>query len=190
MKMISLLLVASLSRLGAQFGDDNPGGEWLPVPDGYVWPAVEEGAPRFTPLRKRWEELAIGQRKVVKEAFPEGKAPESVEVAEVDLNGDGWAEIFVGVPELSGTGGPFYVLFTSKDGKSYEGMGEVQGSGFQFLPAKMGWRQFSGVSRGGGGQYARFLMSFSGRHYEIVRCERHDFNAGKVTIATPLESQQ
>jgi hypothetical protein len=38
------------------------------------------------------------------------------------------------------------------------------------------------MSRGGGGNYTRYLMAFTGEEYKITRNEGHDFNAGKVTI--------
>jgi len=38
------------------------------------------------------------------------------------------------------------------------------------------------MSRGGGGNYTRYLMKFLGNTYTIIRNEDHDFNTGKVTI--------
>lgn len=114
--------------------------------------------------------------------WPDEKAPEQVEVAEADLNGDGRPELFVGIPIYSGTGGTFYTILSTTDGKTYAGIGDIQGWGFKFLVRKNGWFQVEGMSRGGGGNYTRCLLTFVGEGYVITRNEGHDFNAGRVTI--------
>jgi hypothetical protein len=182
MKIIALMLLLVTSAQSQQFGDDNQAGDWLPIPDGYVWPAAADKPPDFTPKSKKLDELEAVQRKAIEDNWPDEKNPERVEIAEVDLNGDGRPEIFVGVPIYSGTGGTFYEILSTKDGKTYASIGGIQGWGFNFLAPKNGWFQIEGMSRGGGGNYTRYLMTFGGDGYEITRNEGHDFNAGKVTI--------
>lgn len=45
-----------------------------------------------------------------------------------------------------------------------------------------GWYQIEGTSRGGGGNYTRYLLTFNGKEYVATRNEGHDFNQGKVEI--------
>ena len=90
-------------------------------------------------------------------------------------------EIFFGIPAFSGTGGTFYEILTP-EGNSFRGIGGIQGWGFLFHKKKNGWYRIEGMSRGGGGNYTRYLLTFNGKEYETVRIERHDLNRGKVEI--------
>ena len=182
MKTFAIILLLAASAQSQQFGDDNQAGDWLPIPDGYVWPAAADKAPDYNPKFKKLDELEGTRRKGIEDNWPDEKTPERVEIAEVDLNGDGRPEIFVGVPIYSGTGGTFYEILSMKDGKTYTSIGGIQGWGFRFLVGKDGWLQVEGMSRGGGGNYTRYLMTFVGEGYEITRNEGHDFNAQKVTV--------
>lgn len=182
MKTFAIILLMVFSAHAQQFGDDNQAGDWLPIPDGYVWPHATDKVPDFSPKSKKLDDLEATQRKAIEDNWPDDKTPEQVEIAEVDLNGDGRPELFVGVPIYSGTGGTFYDILSTKDGKTYASIGGILGWGFEFLVQKNGWFQIEGMSRGGGGNYTRYLMTFIGHEYEITRNEGHDFNTGKVTI--------
>ena len=182
MKTLAILVLLASSAYSQQFGDDNQTGDWLPIPDGYVWPKSAEKAPEFSPAWKKLSDLNENQRNAVKRNWPDEKSPERVEVAALDLNGDGKPEIFVGVPDYSGTGGTFYEILSTKDGVSYRSVGGIQGWGIQFLVPMDGWFQIEGMSRGGGGNYTRYLMTFGTDGYEISRNEGHDYNNRKVTI--------
>jgi len=184
MKTLAILLLLTWSAFSQQFGDDNQSGDWLPIPDGYVWPKSAEKAPQFDPVWKKLSELDENQRNAIKGNWPDEKLPERVEIAAVDLNADGKPEIFVGVPDYSGTGGTFYEILSTKDGMAYRSVGGIQGWGIQFLVRKNGWLQIEGRSRAGGGNYTRYLMTFGADGYEISRNEGHDYNNHKVTIRT------
>lgn len=186
---ILLLTITISAAQSQQAGDDKRTGDWLPTPDGYTWPASAEKAPDFKTTWKKFEELEATKRAAIEANWPDEKTPKEVELAEVDLNNDGRLEIFVGVPIYSGTGGTFYEILSTKDGKSYTSVGNIQGSGIQFLARKNGWFQIEGMSRGGGGNFTRCLMSFIGEGYEITRNEGHDFNAGKVTVRDTKEEK-
>jgi hypothetical protein len=182
MKTFAIILLLASSAHSQQFGDDNQAKDWLPIPDDYVWPTAVDKEPDFNPKSKKLDELEITQRKAIEDNWPDGETPERVEITEVDLNGDGRSEVFVCIPIYSGTGGTFYEILSMKDGKTYVSIGGIQGWGFKFLVRKNGWFQVEGMSRGGGGNYTRYLMTFVGEGYEITRNEGHDFNTGKVTI--------
>lgn len=188
MRILALLFLVALPVQSQQFGDDNESGKWLPIPDGYVWPLLAEGAPEFKPSWKRVDELDAAQRKAVEVYRTREKPPEQVEIAEVDLNADGRPELFVRIPAFGGTGGTFYEILSAKDGRTYTSVGGLQGWGIRFRIPKNGWLQIEGMSRGGGGNYTRYLMAYADEGYAIVRNEGHDFNADKVTIRkTPTE---
>lgn len=176
-------MLASASSAAAQhFGDDNQSGDWLPIPDGYVWAKVVSDPPEFKAKIKEFARLPSAQREGIMRYWPEDSAPRQVRIAEIDLNADEKPELFVAVPAYGGTGGTFYEILSLTDGKTYQGIGGIQGWGFQFLVRKNGWLQIEGMSRGGGGNYTRYLMTFAGTGYEITRNEGHDFNARKVTV--------
>ena len=189
MKTLAILILLVSSAHSQKFGDDNQTGDWLPIPDGYVWPKVAEKSPDFKPAWKKFSELSEIQRAAINANWPDEKAPERVEIANVDLNGDGKSEMFVGIPDYSGTGGTFYEILSTKDGKTYHSIGGIQGWGFQFLVTKSGWLQIEGMSRGGGGYYTRYLMTFTKNAYEISRNEGHDYNHHKVTIRKTTAQQ-
>lgn len=187
---IILLFASASSAQSQQFGDDNHGGSWLPIPDGYTWPTAAEKAPDFKSNWKNLADLKTAHRKAIEGNWPgDEKPPERVEISEVDLNGDGRPEIFVGIPSYGGTGGTFYEILSTKDGKTYTCVGDTQGWGFKFLVRKNGWFQIEGMSRCGGGNYTRYLMTFVGKGYKTTRIEGHDFNAGKVTVGKTKAEQ-
>ena len=157
-------------------------GDWLPVPDGYVWPPPTENAPRFSPSRKKLNELSVSYRKAMENHWPDDKLPEKVEMAEVDLDQDGTPELFIGIPAYSGTGGTCFKILTSQAGKEYKSIGSVLGWGFQFRKKKNGWFQIEGMSRAGPGNFTRYLMAFGSDGYETMRNEGHNHITGKVTV--------
>ncbi len=181
MKLFVLLLALAMSGVVCSFGDGDWQGNWLPVPDGYVWPKEVGKPPEFRPVMKAFAELPEGLREKIREYWPEDADPEKVLLAELDLNADGRPELFVVIPAYSGSGGVHYEIFSRLNGKGYRGIGCVQGR-FRFLARKNGWLQIEGMSRGGGGYYTRYLMTFSGKGYVTSRCEGHDFGSGRVTI--------
>ena len=181
--MKAALFVALLATpvVAQQFGDDNQSGDWLPIPDGYVWPAPLKDAPDFEPSTKIFKELPKDLKKGIEEYWPEDAPPEFVQLFECDLNSDGRKEVFVAIRAYSGTGGTFYEILTPQ-GESYRGVGGIQGWGFLFHKPENGWYQIEGMSRGGGGNYTRYLLAFDGKEYQTVRNEGHDFNRGEVEI--------
>ncbi len=181
--MKALLIAALLASpaFAQQFGDDNQNGDWLPIPDGYVWPIPLKDAPDFEPKEVAFKELTNEIKKAIEGFWSDETAPEMVELFECDLNSDGKKEVFLAIPSLGGTGGTFYEILTPEGG-SYRGVGGIQGWGFLFHKPKNGWYQIEGMSRGGGGNYTRYLLAFDGKEYQTVRNEGHDFNRGEVEI--------
>ena len=183
------MLLAS-PAFSQKFGDDNPTRDWLPIPDGYVWPQVAEKAPEFNPVWKKFSELDESQRNAIQaNCWPGEKVPERIEFADVDLNGDGKPEIFVGVPSFSAKGPPgltAYDILSTKDGMAYRSVGAILGrggQGVQFLVRKNGWLQIESMRpRSEPGMYSRFLMTFGTEDFQISRHEQHDYNSRKVTI--------
>lgn len=182
MRVLILVLAFTVPSVAQRFGDDNQSGDWLPVPDGYIWPEATPNAPKLETKLMEFTKLPEAQQEIILRYWPENSKPLKVSIAEVDLNSDGKAELLVQIPAYSGTGGSFYEMFTLSNDNKYVGIGGIQGWGFQFLVRKNGWLQIEGMSRAGGGSYTRFLMTFSGKGYLVTRNEGHDFNTGKVTI--------
>ena len=181
MKILAILMLSVLSAYSQQVIADNKEDDWLPIPDGYVWPKLAKKAPDFRPEQKNFSELDESQRSAIKDIWPDEEVPEQVYIAKMDLNGDGRPEIFVEVPGLGGSGGAFFEILSTKNGKSYKSVGGFQG-GVRFLIPKNGWLQIQGSSRGGGGHFTRYLMTFIKDKYEVTRNEDHDTNTRKVTI--------
>jgi hypothetical protein len=181
MKILAILMLSVLSAYSQQVVADNQDDDRLPIPDGYVWPKPAEKAPDFRPEQKKFIDLDESLRTAIKDNWPDEEVPEQVYIAKMDLNGDGRAEIFVEVPIFGGSGGAFYEILSTKNGKSYNSVGGVQGID-RFLIPKNGWLQIQGISRGGGGHFTRYLMTFIKDKYEVTRNEDHDTNNRKVTI--------
>ena len=184
MQVFIFLLAFGSNGISQEFGDDNAGGDWLPIPDGYVWPKAAKEAPTFETETHLLTELSEDKRDAVRKFWPLEEMPERVELAEIDLNCDGRNELLVVIPALGGTGGRFYAIITPVNEKTYRFVGDIQGWGFQFLETKSGWFQIEGMSRGGGGHYTRYLLTYSDKHkeYRTSRNEGHDFNFGKVEV--------
>ncbi|MBK1884645.1 hypothetical protein JIN85_19675 [Luteolibacter pohnpeiensis] len=181
MKILAIVMLSVISADSQQVVADNQDDDWLPIPDGYVWPKPAEKAPDFRPVQKKFSELGKIHRTAIKDNWPDEVIPEQVYIATMDLNGDGRLEIFVEVPILGGSGGAYYEILSTKDGKAYNSVGGFQG-GVRFLIPKNGWLQIQGSSRGGGGHFTRYLMTFLKDEYEVTRNEDHDTNTRKVTI--------
>ena len=182
MKTLTFFLLFVIAALPAQ--GDNDGihpGEWLPAPDAFVWPEKPVNAPEFRTKSAQLAKLPIAQRAAILKYWPEEEAPARVEMAEIDLNADGKPELFLWVPIYSGTGGPYYEILSSSDGKTYKSIGGVQGW-VGFSKKKNGWYQIDAGSRSGFGQYTRYLLTFTGEAYKVTRNEGHNFTDQKVTI--------
>lgn len=181
-------MLSVLSAHSQQVATDSQDDDWLPIPDRYVWPKPAEKAPEFLPEEKKLSGLEESKRAAIKDNWPDENIPEHVYIAEIDLNADGRPEMFVEVPILGGSGGAFFEILSTKDGKSYDCVGGFQG-GARFLIPKNGWLQIQGSSRGGGGHFTRYLMTFIKDKYEVTRSEDHDTNGRKVTIRKPEAEQ-
>ena len=80
MKIFSILMLLASPAFSQKFGDDNPTRDWLPIPDGYVWPQVAEKAPEFNPVWKKFSELDESQRNAIQaNCWPGEKVPERSE---------------------------------------------------------------------------------------------------------------
>ncbi|NCF93382.1 MAG: hypothetical protein GWQ05_20865 [Verrucomicrobiaceae bacterium] len=157
-------------------------GDWLPVPDGYVWPLPAENAPDFNRSRKKLDELSEDYQNAIKAHWPDEELPEQVEIAEADLNEDRVPELFLAIPAYSGTGGTYFEILTSAEGVAYKSVGHVGGWGVQFLKQKNGWFQIESMSRAGSGDITRCLETFGSEAYETTRNESHNYHTGKVTV--------
>lgn len=166
------------------FGDDNPKGKWLPLEDGFVWPGKVERPPKVTSANLLVEKLPEDRAKALRTFWPEDSRPKTVSFLEVDLNEDGKPELLFNIPAYGGSGGPFYEILTRSKEGVYKSIGSLQGWGFQIVSKKNGWFQIRGMSRAGGGQYTRYLLTFDKKAYIITRNEGHNFNTKKVTVRT------
>lgn len=191
MKKLQVIIsfIFSLSLAAQPFGDDNPSGKWLPTPDDFSWQQPLKSIPEFETTSKSIAEIPAGLAKAMEAYTFAGKKLEQITAAQIDLNSDGRPEWFVNVPEYDGSGGPFYAVFTSLDGKRYLRICVVQGWGFKFHKPKNGWLEFEGMSRGGGGNYTRFMMTFQYHQYRGSRFEHHDFNSKEVNVSFPEPEQ-
>jgi hypothetical protein len=159
----------------ARAGDDD---DWLSPPDGYIWPS-------------RHKEQVTDEQTVSVKCFPKtyqdailacfsGEPPTDVTIRKADLNADRKAEIFLYIPESSGTGGSVYtILSPAKDG--IVDVGAVQG-GITLCEPVDGWLQIEAGSRAGGGQFTRSLLRFADGQYREVRNEDHNLIENKVTL--------
>jgi hypothetical protein len=181
--MKTSLFLAFTALASMQAAEDKSGeGDWLPAPDGYVWPSVVKDAPEFNVEQKPFASLSDSARRAILKCWVDEKKPEFVEVAEADLNSDGLKELFVGLPFNSGTGGTFYEIF-SLSAEGYKSVGGVQG-GVQFVSKQNGWYQIKGTSRSGGSHYTRYLLTYGPKGYEETRNEGHDRHLGVVSVRT------
>lgn len=191
MKTIWWLSLVLAVGVGAVLGDDPIPAEWPDAGDGFKWPPPAKDAPAFFPVEKKLADLPERERKAVLDAIPtpdppHDKAPESVNIAYLDLNGDGRPEMFVHVPIYGGTAGRYYaILSPDKDG-SYHEIGSFQGA-IKFLEKDGGWYRIENLCRGGGGNYSRILNVFSKKDgvYEIKRNENHEVYAKTVRVRDP-----
>lgn len=164
------------------------GDDWLPLTDGFVWPASPKNAPVFKSELIAFKSLTKRSKKAVRASWPDDDMPERVEISEVDLNGDKKSEFFIGVPAYSGSGGTGWVLVTETV-EGFRGIGSLLGFGIQFLPKINGWYQIEGRSKGGGGHHTRYLLSFDGTEYFISRIENHDLIDGEIKIRKPNKAE-
>ncbi len=178
--------------VGAVFGDDPIPAEWPDAGDGFKWPAPAKDAPTFAPVLKKMAGLPERDKKAVLDAFPildnppHDKAPELVEIAYLDLNGDGRPELFLKIPFYGGTGGRYYAILSPGEDGNYREIGSFQG-GIKFLEKDDGWYRIENLSRGGGGHYSRVLNIFSKKDgvYEVRRNEDHEVYSKTVRVRDP-----
>lgn len=169
-------VVVALLCVGQSWGDDGRDKGWLPISDGYIWPASLEEPPDFVSEELEFLSLPLALVEVIREYWPVDIDPRKISIAEVDLNMDGVEELFVEIPMNGGTGGVFFEIFSSIEGGAYKSIGNVLlCDKIEFLEPKNGWLQIEGVARNGGGNLTRYLMAFSGEDYEMIRQEGHDF---------------
>ena len=161
----------------------------LPLPDKFVWPKTGETDPEFKSTWHRFDQLPQRIKNAVTACWPEDDLPKKIEIAQIDLNGDGSFEVFVGIPAYSGTGGTGYSILTESD-KGFREIGSLLGFGIRFLPAVDGWHPIEGRSSGGGGHHTRYLLSFNKGKYSFSRIENHDLIKKEVTIRKPNKAQQ
>ena len=164
-------------------------GDWLPLTDKFVWPKPGEADPKFESAWHQFDELSQRIKNAVTACWPEDDLPKKIEIAQVDLNGDGSFEVFVGIPAYSGTGGTGYAILTQSD-KGFREVGSLLGFGISILPAVDGWHSIEGRSNAGGGHHTRYLLAFNDGKYSFARIENHDLIKKEVTIRKPNKAQQ
>jgi len=182
MNRLSIVLCLASAACALAFGDDAGPGDWLPAPDGYVWPKVVRQAPEFK--EQRMQDLPAAVQEVVHKHWPLKNTPESIRIAGTDLNEDGREELFISIPPYGGSGGPYYMILTPHE-NTFRPVGGVQGWTFCLVEKKNGWLQIKAVSRSGQKNYTRSLQTFGKEGYETTRNEGHDFNTGTVTVRKP-----
>ena len=155
--------------------------DWVALPDGYTWEDAPANQHKFITSFITSSLLSPSLNQAILAQWPDDQLPERLEFSEIDLNGDDRPEIFIGVPDYSGTGGTaFLILSPTDEGLHY--VGSVFGYDFEFLTPINGWSQIKGYSRGGGGHHTRYLAQFTGARYEDVRIENHNMIDRTVRI--------
>lgn len=156
---------------------------WLPVSDDFVWP--KNPGPEVVYRKTRLDTLppevkALYDRNYLSNVGPK-PFPESEEVAEVDLDGDGKTAYFVGIRTASGTGGTVAIVVARDATGIWRNIGTVQGQ--IFLHSEPKHRPaLEIVGHLSSTMTPRKLMRFDGKQYRTVRYEIHDFKTGKVTV--------
>ena len=153
--------------------------DWLPPPGGYIWPQpsdVQISDEREVDL----DTFPEVYRESILLHFWDQKPVGKVWVREADLNGDGKNEIFLYIPESSGTGGSVYEILSPSKGRLM-GIGAIQGGILLCAPAG-DWLQIEGSSKAGGGQFTRYLLRFEDGEYREVRNEDHNLINNTVTV--------
>ena len=174
--MVLLLYFSYSFSFGAVEGED-----WLPTPDGFVWPqhsTILLSKPKSVPV----SDFTASQRKSLA-AFIDGiENFESLSIQEADLNGDGVKELFIYQPAYSGTGGTVYEIVTPTT-TGFVSIGSVMGGIVLCQPVKgEKWLQIESAGRSGGMRYTRSLLRHTKNRYIETRIEDHDYNLKKVTV--------
>lgn len=154
-----------------------PGWDFKAPPDGFKWPEVSAEIGE----EKTYEvgSLEADVRKAVSDFWPDN-IPATILMRKADLNKDGQDELFIYLPESSGTGGSVYEILTREE-KGYRSIGSVQGSIYLLVP-RDGWLQIESASSGGGGVFARTLLRYIKGEYANVRSELHDFKDQSIEV--------
>ncbi len=103
------------------------------------------------------------------------KAPK-LEIAELDLNQDGTAELITAHPHARGTGGTPHIIYRRQN-QAYKAIGHLLVSGhLSVLKAADGYFQIMCWSRCGGMRRTRTLYRFDGKEYRAVRIDDYEVN--------------
>jgi hypothetical protein len=172
---LAIAFVYTLMICFAHAGDDD---DWLSPPDGFIWPShhkeqvTDEQTVSVNSLPRTYQDAIL--------ACFSDEPPTDVTIRKADLNADRNPEIFLYIPEASGTGGSVYIILSpTKDGMI--DVGAVQG-GITLCEPVDGWLQIEGGSRAGGGHFTRYLLRFEDGEYREVRNEDHDLIHNTVTL--------
>ena len=176
------LLCFTASIKASPLVDNGLSHPWLPAPDGYAWPQAIEDPPAFEIVEKAFAALPDTQRDAIRRHWPQDTDPESIGLAEIDLNADA-------TPELCGAHPCLQRLWRRVlrdlvfplEGRPYRSIGGVQGR-IGLLPQLNGWMQIEIVSRSSEGRHTRHLMAFGTHGYEDTRTEFHNLNRGDVSV--------
>lgn len=162
---------------------------WVDLPDDFVWETPPPNQATFTTSVVSTRLLSSLLTEAIYPQWPDDKLPPRLTISEVDLNGDELHEVFVGVPDYSGSGGTaFLILSPTNDGFQFVGM--IFGYGFEFLSPVNGWKQIKALSRGGGDYHTRILSQFRGTGYAATRVENHNVANRTVRVRDPLAEKE
>ena len=181
MKALLLLPLLLVSNAYAQQN-------WVALPDAFVWEAPAANQPKFATSVVSTRLLSKTLQGAILAQWPDDKLPQRLTISEVDLNDDKRHEVFVGVPDYSGTGGTAFMILRPTD-EGFKSVGMIFGFGFEFLSPVNGWSQIKAYSSGGGANHTRILSQFMGSEYEDVRIENHDVVTRTVRIRNPQAEQ-
>ena len=87
------LLCFTASIKASPLVDNGLSHPWLPAPDGYAWPQAIEDPPAFEIVEKAFAALPDTQRDAIRRHWPQDTDPESIGLAEIDLNADATPEL-------------------------------------------------------------------------------------------------
>lgn len=190
MKVLCLLMLASISAYADLPKEGGLAANWLEPPDRFAWPSTPIKAPRFEPKWVAVKDLDMKLQTGIKKYWPgrfvpgqkelDPSLPESIELAKVDLNDDGKMEVFFGVPVYGGSGGHHYQILVEEE-KGYRGIGGVQGS-VHVRDRKDKWCRLEVWGRGGGGVYTRVLKTYRAGEYRVDRYEIQNFDKKTVEM--------
>ena len=178
------LLLFPLLLVSSAYAQQN----WVALPDGFAWEDPAANQSKFTTSVVSTRLLSKTLRAAILAQWPDDKLPQRLTISEVDLNADKRHEVFVGIPNYSGTGGTAFMILRPTD-EGFQSVGMIFGFGFEFLSPINGWSQIKAYSNGGGGNHTRILSQFRESEYEDIRIENHDVVNRTVRIRNPQAEQ-